>query len=181
MTADNSIERVWQIVESNAKHLTDLLLAIPLLRDPNLRATFYPKVEPLLHKADPVEVRRAAITAVSSIPGNDSKTFAILADLMKSGAERDSAISSIQRLPRRSWPKDQAGPLIESLVALSAKRAGGETHGTGSARRISICHGFDVRYCRPIRQVRSGKHCVRLGSAFLSSARFRSRCFMIKR
>lgn len=117
VTADSSVQRAWQAAESNPNQLTDLLLAIPLLRDPNLRTAFDPKVEPLLHKAEPIEVRRAAITAVSAIPGNDARTFATLSGLVKSGVEREAAVASIQRIPRNSWPRDQAAPLIESLIA----------------------------------------------------------------
>src|SRR5438067_7634341 len=61
MTADSSADRIWQQVQSDAAKLSDLLLSIPFVRDANLRAALYPKIEPLLHKADPPEVRRAAI------------------------------------------------------------------------------------------------------------------------
>lgn len=117
LTADSSVEQAWQAAESYPKQLTDLLLAIPLLRDTKLRTSFHPKVEPLLHKAEPVEVRRAAITAVSAIPGNDAKTFATLSELLKSGTEREVTVESIQRIPRSSWPRDQVAPLIENLIA----------------------------------------------------------------
>ncbi len=40
-----------------------------------------------------------------------------LAGLVKSGTERASAVAALQQLPRKSWPNEQAGPLIESLVA----------------------------------------------------------------
>jgi putative heme-binding domain-containing protein len=117
VTADGSVDRAWQAAAADPKQLTDLLLAIPLLRDVNLRAAFHSKVEPLLHQADPPEVRRAAITAVSAIPGHDAETFTTLAALVKSGIERDAAVASLQRLPRNSWPRDQAVPLIESLIS----------------------------------------------------------------
>jgi len=117
VTADSSVDRVWLAAEPNPKQLTDLLLAIPLLRDPNLRTAFYPKVEPLLQIAEPVAVRRAAITAVSAIPGNDTKTFTTLSALVKSGVEREATVASIQRIPRNSWPREQVAPLIENLIA----------------------------------------------------------------
>ncbi len=117
ITADGSADKTWQQVESDAAKLADLLLSIPLLRDQAIRAALYPKVEPLLHKADPPEVRRAAITAIAAVPGHDAETFNTLAALVKSGAERTVAVASLQRIPRKSWPKDQAGPLLESLLA----------------------------------------------------------------
>ncbi len=117
VTADGSPDRAWKSAESNPVQLTDLLLAISPIKDAALRAAFFPKVEPRLHQADPVEVRRAAISAISAIPGHDEETFATLAALVKSGTERGTAITSLQRIPRGAWPKDQAEALMENLVA----------------------------------------------------------------
>ena len=116
ITADGSVDKIWPQVESDPARLSDLLLSIPLLRDASLRTALYPKVEPLLHKANPAEVRRAAITAIAAVPGHDAETFNTLATLVKSGTERAAAVASLQRIPRKSWPREQAAPLIESLV-----------------------------------------------------------------
>ena len=120
-SADGTADKCWQQAESNAARLADLLRSIPLLRDANLRAALYPKVEPLLHKSDPAEVRRAAITAIAAVPGHDAETFHALAALVRSGVERAAAVASLQRMPRKLWPKDQAEPLIESLLAYLPK------------------------------------------------------------
>jgi hypothetical protein len=116
VTGDGSAERAWNGAQTNPKQFADLLLSIPLIRDASLRAALYPKVEPLLHKADPEEARRAAITAIVALPGHDAETFKALAALIKSGTERAAAVASLQRIPRKSWPNEQAGPLIEGLV-----------------------------------------------------------------
>lgn len=116
VTADAAVEPSWKSAQANPPQLTDLLLALPLVRDANLRAAVYPKVQPLLHQADPAEVRRAAITAVAALPGHDVETFNTLAALVKSGTERAAAVASLQRLPRSSWPPASAEAMIESLV-----------------------------------------------------------------
>lgn len=116
ITADGAADKVWQQVESDPAKLADVLRSIPLIRAANLRAALYAKVEPLLHDADPAEARRAAITAIAAIPGHDVDTFKTLAAMVKSGTERAAAVASLQRIPRPSWPKDLAEPLIESLV-----------------------------------------------------------------
>jgi putative heme-binding domain-containing protein len=116
VTAEGSADQLWTTIAANPKQLADLLLAIPLMRAANIRAAFHTKVEPLLQNADSVEVRRAAITAISAIPGHDAGTFASLAALVISGREREVALASLQRLPRKSWPKEAAEPLIESVV-----------------------------------------------------------------
>jgi len=117
ISADGSIEKIWSRVESEPAKLSDLLLSIPLIRAANLRAAVYPKVEPLLRQAEPGEVRRAAITAIVSIPGHDTDTFKSLAGLVESETERSAAVASLQRIPREFWPKEQAEPLLESLIA----------------------------------------------------------------
>ncbi|MBI4328016.1 MAG: c-type cytochrome [Chloroflexi bacterium] len=117
VSADGTADKCWRQAEANATRLADLLLAIPLLRDAHLRAALYPKVEPLLRQADPPEVRRAAITAIAAVPGHDTETFRALAALVQSGVERAAAVASLQRMPRKSWPKDQAEPLLECLLA----------------------------------------------------------------
>ena len=116
LTADGSPERAWKAVESNPQQLADLLLAVPLVREASQRAAYYPKVQPLLQRADPVEVRRAAITAIPTIPGHDAETFATLAGLVKAGTERDATVAALQKLPRNACPKDQAESLVESLL-----------------------------------------------------------------
>ena len=116
VTADSSGDHIWPKASDSAR-LSDVLLSIPLLRSAQLRAALYPRIEPLLHQADPAEVRRAAITAIAAVPGHDAETFNTLAALVKSGTERDAAVAGLQRIPHKSWPPDQAAPLIDSLIA----------------------------------------------------------------
>ncbi len=117
ITADPSIEPAWQRVETEPSKLTDLVLAVPLVREASLRAAFRSKIEPLLHRTEPAEVRRAAITAIVAVPGQERETFNTLAALVQTDTERALAVASLQRMPRKSWPADQAAPLISSLVA----------------------------------------------------------------
>src|SRR5213078_3589994 len=62
------------------------------------------------------ELRRAAIEAIPYLPGHDADTFNTLGALVKSGVERVAAIASLQRIPKKAWPTNEAEPLIESLV-----------------------------------------------------------------
>jgi putative heme-binding domain-containing protein len=117
VTAHGSIDKTWAAVESESAKLADLLLSIPLLRDNSLRAGLYPKLQPLLDKADAQDVRRAAITAIVAVPGHDAETFTALATLAKAGTERATTVESLQRIPRKSWPTDQAEPLLASLMS----------------------------------------------------------------
>ena len=117
ITADGSAEKSWSKVESDPVKLADLVLSVPLVRDAGLRGALYPKLEPLLHKEDSAELRQAAITAISAVPGHDAESFNTLAGFVKSGTERAAAVASLQKLPRKSWPKEQAEPLLASLMS----------------------------------------------------------------
>ena len=116
LSADGGPGTIWERVESDSAKLTDLILSIPLIREAPLRAALYSKVEPLLHKADPVEPHLAAIQTIGAIPGHDTETFLALAPFVKSETERVAAVAGIQRLPRKSWDKEQAEPLVATLT-----------------------------------------------------------------
>jgi putative heme-binding domain-containing protein len=49
IAADGSVDRAWALGSKSLTALRDLVSAMPLVRDPNLRASLYPKIEPLLH------------------------------------------------------------------------------------------------------------------------------------
>lgn len=121
VTAEGTADKRWAQSQSEPAKLSDLILSIPLLRDASLRAALYPKVEPLLHKTDDAEIRRAAITAIPSIPGHDLETFGTLAALVKSGDDRAVAVAALQRLPRKTWPKEQAEDLVHNLITYLTK------------------------------------------------------------
>ena len=50
------------------------------------------------------------------MPGHDVETFNTLSALVKSGVELPVAVASLQRLPKKAWPRDQAEPLLENLA-----------------------------------------------------------------
>ena len=62
-------------------------------------------------------VRRAAMAVLTSVPGKDAETFRALAKFVKSGKDRPSAVAALQRIPTAAWPKDDAKPLLDSLLA----------------------------------------------------------------
>jgi putative heme-binding domain-containing protein len=116
-TADGSADKLWAEIESEPAKLADFLLAVPLIRDPAIRAALHSKIEPLIRQAEPVEVRRAAIMAITAIPDREAETFKTLAALVNSDTERATAIASLQRIPRKGWPKDEAEPLLRNVTA----------------------------------------------------------------
>ena len=114
ITADQSTDPAWK--QAKPEHLADLILAIPLIRDPGLRAKFYSKLEPLVRNDEASDVRRAAITAIAAVPGHEAETFRILTALVEAETERPVAIASLQRIARTDWPKESVPPLLNSLM-----------------------------------------------------------------
>jgi putative heme-binding domain-containing protein len=63
-----------------------------------------------------VLVRRAAMLALTSVRGEEAKTFNSLARFVKEDNDRLAAIKAIQRIPKKYWPKEEANPLVEVLL-----------------------------------------------------------------
>ena len=61
-------------------------------------------------------VRKSAMLALVSIRGEETKTFNTLSKYVKEGADRNSAINAMQRIPRNAWVKEEAAPLVNSLL-----------------------------------------------------------------
>ena len=116
ITAEGAVEPVWKSVESDAAKLADVLRAIPQVRAAGVRAAAYTNLKPLLEKSDAEDLRRAAIAAIASVPGKETEVFTSLAALGASGTERAAVVSALQHIPRNLWPKDQAAPLLASLM-----------------------------------------------------------------
>jgi putative heme-binding domain-containing protein len=58
--------------------------------------------------ADPsVMIRRSAMIALTTVRGQEAKTFQTLTKYVKENNDRVSAIRALQRIPRQHWPKDE--------------------------------------------------------------------------
>jgi putative heme-binding domain-containing protein len=73
-------------------------------------------------KADPMMlVRVAAMTALTSVRGQETKTFQTLAKYLNDDANRLPAIRALQRIPKQYWPKEDARPTVEVVLAYIRK------------------------------------------------------------
>src|SRR5262249_49364325 len=61
-------------------------------------------------------VRKAAMLALTSVRGQEQKTFETLAGFVKKGDDTAAAIAALQRVPRSFWPKEQAPALIDIVL-----------------------------------------------------------------
>lgn len=66
-------------------------------------------------------IRRAVMTGLTSVRGQEGKTFQLLAKRMINEDERLDAIRAIQRIPRGFWDKSQAQPLLDLLLTAIRK------------------------------------------------------------
>ena len=75
------------------------------------------KVEFTLQGGGPESlVRRAAMGALTIVRGQEPKTFAALSKFVKEDVDRLTAIRSLQRLPKQTWPKEDAPALLNVMV-----------------------------------------------------------------
>ncbi len=62
-------------------------------------------------------VRHAAMNALTYVRGKELDTFRAIESFVLSGSDRHAAVQAILRIPTADWPKDQARPLLDSLLA----------------------------------------------------------------
>ncbi len=65
-------------------------------------------------------VRRAAMTALTSVPGKEAAAFTALAAIVRKGGEnasRQPAVQAMLRIPEKFWSPATAAPLVDSLLA----------------------------------------------------------------
>jgi glucose/arabinose dehydrogenase/azurin/lysophospholipase L1-like esterase len=85
---------------------------------------------------DRADHRAAALEALAEIR-QDAATFRLLAQEVRRGSElAPSAVRSLLRLPRKSWPQEEVEPLVRAIVANLAKtRAESRTGAPGAQAR----------------------------------------------
>ena len=66
-------------------------------------------------------VRRAAMNAVIAVRGKESDAFKALGQFVRDEHNRPAAVQAILRIPADQWPKEEAKPLLDSLVGVVRK------------------------------------------------------------
>jgi putative heme-binding domain-containing protein len=78
---------------------------------PKVEHTFGPSADPA------ALVRRDAMIALTTVRGQETKTYQTLTKFVKDDNDRLAAIRAIQRIPRQYWPKDDAGAMADLMLA----------------------------------------------------------------
>jgi glucose/arabinose dehydrogenase/azurin len=118
ITAAEKPEALWSSATSPSTREA-LLSGIGAVADPSLRAKYQPVLTSALSDAGTApEVRAAALKALPLMGiANAKANFIVLATAVKSGQDRTIASHALAQLPRDSWDKAVAGPLVESILA----------------------------------------------------------------
>lgn len=61
-------------------------------------------------------VRRAAMAALTSVPGQEAAAFGLLARFIQSDKDRQAATAAMLRLPKSAWSADAAPALLASVI-----------------------------------------------------------------
>jgi len=115
-TTTNSRCNVW--TSAQGAYPSGEPASIPLLTDSDFRAKAYEKVKPLVEnpQSDAL-VRRATIRALVSMNNDPAAIFASLTALVERGEEVPAAAQGLRVIPRPKWPRAQATPAVNGLVA----------------------------------------------------------------
>ncbi|HMO36197.1 MAG TPA: discoidin domain-containing protein, partial [Gemmatales bacterium] len=75
-------------------------------------------VQYVISASDPqAALRQAAMFALTSVRGQGKNTFNYLAGLLKAGgSDQSAAIQALLRLPKNTWPPEQARPVLEKTL-----------------------------------------------------------------
>ncbi len=66
-------------------------------------------------------IRRAAMLGLTTVRGQEEQTFKKLAVHVREDLDRHAAIQALLRIPTAHWPREEAKPLAESIVAYMRK------------------------------------------------------------
>lgn len=61
-------------------------------------------------------VRRAAMTALATIPGREQQAFEGIAKFVREGTDLPAAMHALLAVPAQHWPKEQAAPLLDQVL-----------------------------------------------------------------
>jgi putative heme-binding domain-containing protein len=117
IAADKGTDRSWNLAESSTDALRDLLEAVPMIRDLSVRASLFPKIEPLIRASTSPRVLRSALAALVAMPGREAGAFGAAAKLLSSPADRNMAVQALKRIPPNTWPAGETKPVLDALIS----------------------------------------------------------------
>lgn len=119
---DGSVDRVCNMVKDNTNSKIDLFRAVPQLANSVLKRQLCDFIAAVLQIAETTpELFEAGLAALASVRQMDTHTLRIALANIDITNNRRASIQSLLRVPRASWPVDQAPRLIENMLAILRK------------------------------------------------------------
>jgi putative membrane-bound dehydrogenase-like protein len=109
-------EAAWKSADASRRGRRDFLDAVPLIPQGNDRAALRGRVVAALDESQPVDVRRAAIAALASIPVEQRESFSLVAPLVDSAPLQKTAVAALLQIPREHRPPEPALAVVKTLV-----------------------------------------------------------------
>jgi putative membrane-bound dehydrogenase-like protein len=106
----------WSIGRTTPQGRIDFLASVSMVPGKNRRVALRENVLDCLENSRPVEVRRAAIVALASIPDRHSENFQLVAPLVKQRALRSAAVQTLLQIPSSDRPAPEARQVVDTLV-----------------------------------------------------------------
>ncbi|MBP89279.1 MAG: hypothetical protein CMJ64_21610 [Planctomycetaceae bacterium] len=106
----------WSAAKSKPSATLDWLAAVSLIPKPRLRASLRDQVATLIDASYPMNVRRAAVLAIASVPAEQDETFSLVAPLASDAKLRDAAVATMLKIPTEHRDPDASRKLIDFLV-----------------------------------------------------------------
>lgn len=125
VVGDGKPDAAW-VEARDGKDREALIGAVPSITDFALRAQFQSRLADLATHASGGTLKAVLGALPMMGPANASANFALLADHLVAGRERNVAASAILALPRTSWDSAKAGAIARSILAHAKTLAEGE-------------------------------------------------------
>ncbi|MBC8355252.1 MAG: c-type cytochrome [Planctomycetes bacterium] len=106
----------WRTASEDADATLDYLAAVPLVPKAVVRGSLRQSVVSLLGDNNAMNVRKAAITALASVPASIEANFQIVAPFVADAAYRTVAVRTLLRIPKNKRDAKTASQLVDVLV-----------------------------------------------------------------
>lgn len=111
-------------------------------------------------EADPTStIRSAAMSALVATGRDEASTFRTLADFIRRGDLRQSAVRAISRIPVAQRPRDQAKPLIDAVLAHAGRLSADERKSPEIRDELQLAN--DLAALLPADQAKAARRAIR--------------------
>ncbi len=142
--------KIYNRTGSLAKRLDGFTLKI---LDDNRQTVFIRKDQPAPEKSvefgigatsPVVKVRRAAMDAIACVRGKETEAFETLSTFIINDVDQNTAISAIQRIPKRFWPAERASELVEIVMSKLRETPASARNGTEATEAMRLADSLST-------------------------------------